>query len=718
MSAFQDDISEPPRGPLPALDRVLHLVVERLHVGTPGKSDFGGEGVGESLDGIERFMARAAYRGLAARPVRLSLREVADLSGEEAPAITFENSGPGAAGACTLVWGAVGGALKCTRVDAHSTADSRESLDRLAARLGTDVDRPRDWVVVAPAAPLHAASADHGHDTPPQARLWELLRPERRDLIRVVEFAIGVGLLGLATPVAVQALVNSVAMGGLRQPLLVLVFMLFVFLAFSGVLRISQAFLVEIIQRRIFARIAADLAWRLPRITQAVHDRAHGAELVNRFFEVMTVQKAAATLLLDGVATLLQAIIGLVVLAFYHPWLLGFDSILVACLLGIVFLLGRGATETAIAESRAKYAVAAWLENVARNSLTFKFYGGPDHAEERTDLLSHGYLHARGRHYRVVLRQNVALAVLSAVAGTALLGLGGLLVMDGQLSLGQLVAAELIVTSLLSSFTKFGKQLESYYDLLAASDKLGHLIDLPLEPQEGSDVAGRWNRAPMELEASDLHFSHEHSPPVFRGLDLRAEPGERVAVLGAEGSGKGTLATLLVGLRRPDRGTIRINRFDLRELRLVEVRRRIGLASEPEVIEDTIYENVRLGRGEVTHERVVSALSATGLLEGLRLLAGGLQTRLVPGGAPLSGGQVRRLMLARALAGDPELMIVDGLLDDLDEDDRDDAVAALLDPARRFTLVLLTRSAAIASVCDRTVRLESGRGRDAGGPAA
>ena len=131
------------------------------------------------------------------------------------------------------------------------------------------------------------------------------------------------------------------------------------------------------------------------------------------------------------------------------------------------------------------------------------------------------------------------------------------------------------------------------------------------------------------------------------------------------------------------------------------------------MIEDTIYENVRLGRGEVTHERVVSALSATGLLEGLRLLAGGLQTRLVPGGAPLSGGQVRRLMLARALAGDPELMIVDGLLDDLD-----DAVAALLDPARRFTLVLLTRSAAIASVCDRTVRLESGRGRDAGGPAA
>ncbi|MFM7737272.1 MAG: peptidase domain-containing ABC transporter, partial [Alphaproteobacteria bacterium] len=520
---------------------------------------------------------------------------------------------------------------------------------------------------------------------------------------------IGVGLLGLATPIAVQALVNSVAMGGIRQPLLVLAFMLFVFLAFSGLLRVMQAWLVEIIQRRIFARIAADLAWRLPRVTQEVHDRAHGAELVNRFFEVMTVQKAAATLLLDGVATLLQAVIGLVVLAFYNPVLLAFDFAIVLCMAGVIFLLGRGATETAIAESRAKYAVAAWLEAVARNQRTFKLYGGPEHAEERADLLSHSYLHARGRHYRVVFRQNVALAALSAVAGTSILAIGGVLVMEGQLTLGQLVAAELIVTSVLSSFSKFGKQLESYYDLLAASDKLGHLVDLPLEPEGDTDPASFREPRAIALEIDDLEFAHDGSDPLFSGLSLDVQPGERVAIVGPEGSGKGTLAEILVGLRRPGRGTVRMNGFDLRELRLEEVRKRIALVSDPEILEGTVLENVRLGRSDVGHEEVAAALGATGLLASMRALPDGMQTRLVPGGSPLSGGQVQRLLVARALVGSPGLVIVDTLLDELDDRDRDEAMDALLDPNRSFTLLLLTRSSILARRCDRIVRLQHGR---------
>lgn len=705
-----------PSGPLPALDRAFDLVAERLHLDdAPKGARLPGARAAGGRDAVGSLLVAARLRGLSANVEQLSVEEVSDLSGPECPALT--PIGP-QGGSWIVVWGSTAGALRTTEIGTTSVADSSLRPTALASRLGVDADRVRPWILLQPAAPLHAAGG-HGHEhETPQRRLWELLRPEQRDLGRVVAFAVGVGLLGLATPVAVQALVNSVAMGGIRQPLIVLAFMLFVFLAFSGVLRVMQAWLVEIIQRRIFARIAADLAWRLPRVTQAVHDRSHGAELVNRFFEVMTVQKAAATLLLDGVATLLSAVIGLVVLAFYHPILLGFDAALVLCMCGVVFLLGRGATETAIAESRAKYAVAAWLETVARNHRTFKLYGGPEHAEERADLLSHGYLHARERHYRVVWRQNVALAGLSAIAGTAILAIGGLLVMEGQLTLGQLVAAELIVTSVLSSFSKFGKQLESYYDLLAAADKLGHLVDLPLEPEGGGAAALREDSRAISVDVEDLEFSHEDAEPLFRGLSLHVGAGERVAVIGSEGSGKGTLAELLVGLRRPNGGVVRLNGFDLRELRLEEVRRRISLVSDPEILEDSILENVRLGRPEVDHADVVEALETTGLLDSLRALPDGLQTRLVPGGSPLSGGQVQRLLVARALVGSPGLVIVDALLDDLDDRDRDEAMDALLDPERGFTLVLLTRSPALARRCDRSIRLAGGRTeRGTGGPA-
>ncbi|MFM7143372.1 MAG: ABC transporter transmembrane domain-containing protein, partial [Alphaproteobacteria bacterium] len=426
-----------PSGSLPSLERAFDLVAERLHIDVAGDSSrFPGARAAGGRTGIDQLLAAARHRGLGASVESLSIDEIADLSGPECPALAALDP---AGNDWVIAWGSTAGSLRTTSIGGESVDDSTLRPAALASKLGVGPDRVVPWILLQPAAPLHGAgSEEHGHATP-QRRLWELLRPERRDLSRVVAFAIGVGLLGLATPIAVQALVNSVAMGGIRQPLLVLAFMLFVFLAFSGLLRVMQAWLVEIIQRRIFARIAADLAWRLPRVTQEVHDRAHGAELVNRFFEVMTVQKAAATLLLDGVATLLQAVIGLVVLAFYNPVLLAFDFAIVLCMAGVIFLLGRGATETAIAESRAKYAVAAWLEAVARNQRTFKLYGGPEHAEERADLLSHSYLHARGRHYRVVFRQNVALAALLAVAGTSILAIGGVLVMEGQLTLGQLV---------------------------------------------------------------------------------------------------------------------------------------------------------------------------------------------------------------------------------------------------------------------------------------
>jgi putative ABC transport system ATP-binding protein len=531
----------------------------------------------------------------------------------------------------------------------------------------------------------------------------ELMRADHADLWVVLGLALGSGLLALASPVAVQALVNTVAMSGMGQPLLVLSTILFFFLAFAGAVHVLQSYLVEIVQRRIFVRLATDLAYRLPRVHSDAYRHHHVPELVNRFFDVLTVQKAGSSLLLDGLSTAVQTLVGLIMLAFYHPFLLAFDVVLVLLIFFIIFVLGRGGVATAIQESLSKYALVAWLEIVASNMQTFKFNGGPELSAKRVDALALDYLVAKRNHYQVLLSQIIGSVTLYAIASTALLAIGGYLVIDGHLTLGQLVAAELIVSSALISLVKFGKHLEGYYDLMAGADKIGHLLDLPLEREQGVApiIIG-----PISLAVSNLYFSFGAKQPVFSNLSFTVQPGESVAVFGGYGSGKSTLAALLCGLRQPGKGYIDINGVDLGNLRLEALRKRIAVVGRTEFFQDSLFENVRLGRPELRRDEVEQVLSAVGLLDDIASLAeDGLDTDISPSGAPLSAAQGRLLLLARAIAGRPALLILDGLLDEMDDAARHRLTKVLFASDAPWTLLVLTGSKDVAALCGRTVEL-------------
>jgi ABC-type bacteriocin/lantibiotic exporter with double-glycine peptidase domain len=549
---------------------------------------------------------------------------------------------------------------------------------------------PLEWMGAVPAMPLEKLGGGGGHgDHPtPMQRLRSLLWLERDDLKVVLVYAVAAGMLSLATPIAVQALVNTVAFGTLLQPLVVLAILVMGALAFAAVLRALHAHVVEVIQQRIFVRVALDASHRLLRVRPEVFDRSYGPELVNRFFDVLTIQKTFSVFLLDGVILVLQALIGLMVLAFYHPMLLAFDVVLLAATAFIILVLGRRGTETAIEESKAKYAVAAWLEDLARHPLAFRSKDGAEHAEQRADLLARRYLGARRSHFQIVFRQVVGSLGLQVVASALLLGLGGWLVIQRQLTLGQLVAAELIVTAVLASFVKFGKHVENFYDLQAALDKLGHLVDLPLEEEEGP------HREPLPegpgglaVRLHDVHFAHGEGRPVLEGLHLELPAGAKVALLG--GSGKSTLADLLFGLRLPTEGRVEVGGVDTRRVSLASLRTQAALVRGVEVLEGTVLENVQVGRASVSPAEVRRVLAAVGLLEAVLVLPQGLDTPLGPSGAPLSSGQVRRLMVARALAGSPRLIILDDALEGLGPSARREVMDALLAPRAPWTLVVL-----------------------------
>ena len=650
--------STEPDGPLGDLLRVLELLAEQVG------SEFdpaqawaalrGAAGSGDEQGGWVVTVPRAAARmGLRAQAVQLTAAELRGRVGPGLPALTLLGSQQ--RGRWLLASGARRGGIEGHLIAAGD--ESRVRLGRRALRRLLDPRAATTWLLVEPALPFDALHARRVAGKDPVARALGRLRAlvflERADLWVVVVYAIGIGALSLTSPIAVQALVNTVAFGSVLQPLFVLTLLLVAGLSFAAVLKAFAAFVVEVLQQRLFVRAVADVARRLPRVDLGDPAATHGPELVNRFFDVVTIQKACATLLLDGVSVALQAAVGMALLAFYHPMLLAFDVALLLALAAIVVLPLRAAIASSLRESTCKYEAVAWLEEVARAPVLFKSEAAMRHAVTRAEVLARAYLTARRAHFARVLRQLVGGLGLQVIAGAALLGIGGLLVLERQLTLGQLVAAELVVTAVAASFATLGKHLEKLYDLLSALEKLGKLIDLPLEPVGG---AREFSDGPARL--------------LLRGVlrdrgNLEIAAGERVLVAGGSGDGKSALLELCFGAQRPAQGQVELDGVDLRMADLPALRDQIALVRPGDLFHASILDNLRLAAPQVPLATLRVALSLVDLGDAIAALPAGLDTPLLATGAPLSGAQARRLVLARALAAQPRLLLLDGVLDGL-----------------------------------------------------
>jgi ABC-type bacteriocin/lantibiotic exporter with double-glycine peptidase domain len=663
--------------------------------------------VGGASDPFTLVQSLADEAGLDASVVERPLPEVLADADPVSPWLTFRTDAGGIVTPLLVLAPVTGG----VRVQIPGADDAPQRWTRHGLRrwLGPGAEGAvLPWVVTEPSAPLTIVRSQATRRLTPVERLRGLLQAERRSLWVAVIYSLVIGLLTLVLPVAVQSLVNTIAFGAVLQPLVILSLVVLIASGFSALMNVFRAGVVDIIQRSIFARVATDVTWRLLRVRAEAFDRYHGPEIVNRFFDTVTVQKAASMLLIDGLTIVMQTGIGMILLALYHPLLLVFDVLLVVSMLIIVLVLGRGAVATSIKESKAKYALEAWLEQLATHVITFKSSGGTAYAEQRSQRLLDDYLTYREKHFSILIRQIAGSFALQAVAGAALLGVGGFLVINRQLTLGQLVASELIVTLMMSAFTKFGKQLEVFYDLCAAIDKLGDLIDLPLEPSGGE--ARPLTQQPMALRLQDVTVSYpDASRPSLSVADWNIPAGARVGVTGPNGGGKSTLADVLFGLREATRGTVQMDGVDLRELSLVLLRQDLVLVRGVELFPGTIIDNVRLGRASVTHADVMQVLQTVGLLDELLALPDGLETTLHPHGRPLSHRQACRLMFARALVGRPRLVVIDGTLDRIDRADEQRRLAdVLFSPESPWTLICISDRPALLERCTSVVRLDEG----------
>lgn len=543
--------------------------------------------------------------------------------------------------------------------------------------------------------------------THPTRRLLKLLTLEKNDIYLLVILTLGYGILGISTPIAVQSLVNIVTMGGLIQPLYIVAFILFILLVLSGTLYVFEAYVVELIQRRLFIRSALEIGKLAQGVQMQVYDTTNPVELMNRFFDITTIQKSSAVLLTVALTALLQGLVGSIILIFYSWYFIGI-VVMVALIVSVVFfVLGKNGLPTAVAESKAKYKTAAWLETIARNNYLFKFFNAKQRTVTKTEYYAKTYLNTRFAHYKVLLMQGIGGVVLYAFVGTAMLLLGGLLVTQGQINLGQFVAAELIIFGVLAAFVRFISKLSDYYDLLAALDKIGVLQDLPQE-STGTHIPPDGTYDEMNVE--NLTFSYTNRIIPIKDVSFNLKKGQSLAVLGASGQGKSTLVRLLTGLRTPSNGHISIDHIDLRQINLEHYRNRIGMVNKVEVIDGTVLENLLLGRKQISLDVVHDVLGSLELKNDIAKLEHGLDTPLTAFGAPLSTTQLQRLMLARSLVGNPELLCIDGLLDGLDKNELDAVIKTLKKESKNWMLIVTTRSPEIAANFDHQLSLEAGLG--------
>ncbi|MEG3175455.1 ABC transporter ATP-binding protein [Sphingomonas sp. RB3P16] len=517
-----------------------------------------------------------------------------------------------------------------------------------------------------------------------EAAAWlsEIVGPDVPYLRLAMVYGVAISLLSLATPISVQLLINSVANTALPAPLWTLAGLLLLLLLLVAGLSALRFWVMALFERRFFARVVAEITVRAVHAQNPFFVDQNRGDLFNRYFDLVVVQKAVPSLVIGAFTILLQSAVGLVVTSFYHPFFLAFNALLLLLVLTIWLLWSRGSIRSAVALSHAKHDAARWLESVGASNGFYKSSRHLDFAMDRSEAVTATYVDRHQRYFRYSFTQTVAFLLLYAFASAALLALGGNLILAGELSIGQLVAAELILSGVFYGISQLGWYLDTLYDFVASAEELSQLFAIPQE--QAVAAAGQ---APADgavrLEGVEIEEAR---------FDFALAAGEQLVTV-ADGGAERLLAMVLKRHSMPGRGLVTVGGADLATFDMYLLRSEVMVLDRPTIVEVTIREYLSLGIAPPLSDTMLYALEAVGLRERIARFPHGLDTPLAGSGYPLSIGEVMALKLANALLVRPRVLMLSQLYD--------------LIPATRLTDVLRRLKAA-----NTTVLLCTGRPED------
>ena len=535
--------------------------------------------------------------------------------------------------------------------------------------------------------------------------LGVLFRLERRILALIVSYSLAVGLLSLIVPLTVQELTNTFAFAIQSVTVLTLAGIMVTILLFVGAFRTMQYYAVEMLERRLFARVAIGMSQQIPHMEYLGFEPRYA----NHFMETVFMQRAISVLLVDLINFIVSGGVGLTILVFYHPYFLLYDVLLIGGFAG-VFLLSHGGLKATIDMSHAKYNTLNWIQDISRNLLHFKATDSQGLLMQRTDELIGKYVDTRKARFGILVRQFIGSVGWQALAHGGLIATAAWLLSIGQLTLGQLVAAEVVVGGLLSRFDGVIKRVGHIFYFMNGLVELDRFF---LQPRDqGSAILSVplpvYAEHGIRITCKDLAVHHPEGAAVFEGFNLDVSPGEKIGIYASTTEAKTALALVLAGLEAPTSGIIRYNDVDLRHIDFDVTNRCRGIMMDSQLtlFEGSIEDNIVLGRPYIPYSDVRWALRFSELEEDVDALPQGLKTPIRTLGKTLAPTHVMRILLARTILSRPQILIFDGLMHNLPPTLRDVLLRRICAKDEPWSVVFVSTDPSLTPHVDRRLMVD------------
>jgi ABC-type bacteriocin/lantibiotic exporter with double-glycine peptidase domain len=529
-------------------------------------------------------------------------------------------------------------------------------------------------------------------------------RLERKVLILVVSYALAIALFSLIIPLTVQELVSTFSYA--IQPVMVwtLTGIMGSVLLFVGIFKAFQFYAVEMLQRRLFARVAISMVQRLPQF----RFQGYKPQLANYFTEAVYMQRALSAVLINLVNVVVGGTVGMILLVIYHPYFLVYDMMLMFGFVFTFLVVSRGAMRTHLEMSHAKYDVFNWIQEISQNLLHLKATDSQPWLMQKTDDLVNAYTDTRKARFAVLLRQFMSAVGGMAIAQAGALAIAGWLLSDGAMTLGQLVAVEVVVGALVLNFESLIKSMAHVYYFFTGVSELNQFFStaqdeatsrtaVPLPPPS---VHG------LMVTCKGVGLTY-NGTQVFENFNLEVAPGEKVGIYARTPSAKMALSRVLAGLEAPSSGVVQYNGVDVRYVDPSAINRcrSLVLDSQHTLMEGTIEENIVLGRPYVSYDSLAWALRFTELEELVEALPRGIKSNIGDLGEVLAPTHIVQILLARAILGRPQLLIFDGLIHSMDPALRETILRRLCSKQEPWSAIFVSTDPNLTEHTDRRVML-------------
>ena len=452
----------------------------------------------------------------------------------------------------------------------------------------------------------------------------------------------------------------------------------------------------------------------LSRLDGERQDEIHTGQLVGRSISDLNMVQSILSMVPITLGNLALFVLSIGIMVVLSP-VLTIVTVTVAPTLWMIALASRRKLFPASWHAQQQSAEVAGIVDEAIGGVrVVKGFGQEEQEQERLEETSSNLFASRLRMVRLTARYNPALTAIPSLGMVGVLALGGWLAIHGSLTLGTFLAFSAYLAQMsgpvrtLTMMVTIGQEARAsvirVFDII---DSRPAITDQPGAIALPPDATG--------VSFDDVRFGYVPSQPVLRGLSLRIEPGETVAVVGASGSGKSTIALLLPRFYDPEGGSIRIGGYDVADVTRDSLRAAIGLVMEDSFLfSDTVGANIAYGRPDATEEQIVAAAKAAQAHEFIARLPKGYDTVVGEQGLTLSGGQRQRVALARALVTDPRLLVLDDATSAIDPRLEAEIHAALRAVMRGRTTLIIAHRRSTLNLADRIVVLDQGRVADSG----